>query len=165
MRSTMRGYTLIEVLIVVAMVSVLAGVASVYTMNDADLQLAELEFREHYQKAKSILMHAQNLHAQGFRSTGDLDIDQLKTVTLGSDRETIANQIVKITAGHARGDFKIRFDEKYIQVKFLVADEVMLGSYPVQKQSIVGSKDEVRLRKTIQSERSRILRSNNYLMN
>ena len=165
MSASMRGYTLIEVLIVVAMVAVLVGAVSVYTMNDANLQLAELEFREHYQKAKSILTHAQNLHVQGFRSANALNIEQLQTATRGSDREAIVNQIVKITADHARDDFKIQFDEKYIQVQFLVADEVMLAGYPLQKHSIVGSKDEVRLRKMLHTEPSRILKSNDYLMN
>ena len=165
MRSAIFGYTLIEVLIVIAMLAVLLGITITYTIGDVDSRLAELEFREHYQKAESILLHAHNLHAGGFRSNGDLNVEQLQTATRGSDREAVANRIVKITAGHARDDFKIHFAAKYIQVKFLIADEVISDGYPVRRRSLSGSKDEISLRKMIQAERSRILKSNRYLMN
>lgn len=163
MRAVMFGYTLIEVLIVVAMVSVLVGLTITYTVKEANLRLAELEFREHYQKAESILIHGQTLHTQGFRSTTALNITQLSAATQGSNGEAIADQIAKITADYTGDDFKIRFADKYIQVKFLVADEVVLNGYPVSKQSMVGSKDEVLLRKTMRTERSRALKSYNYL--
>ena len=159
------GYTLIEVLLVVAMLAVLLGITVAYTMRDADLEMAELEFREHYQKAESISVYARNLHTGGFRSSGDLNIEQLQTATRGSDREVIANRIAQITTDHARDDFKIRFAEKYIQVKFLVADEVASEGYPVRRRSLSGSKDEISLTKMIQAERSRVLKLNDYLMN
>ena len=159
------GYTLIEVLLVVAMIAVLFGITIAYTMRDADLQMAELEFREHYQKAKSISVYARNLHTGGFRSSGDLNIEQLQAATRGSDREVLANRIAQITTGHAKDDFKIRFAGKYIQVKFLVADEVASSGYPVQRRSLSGSKDEILLTKMIQAERSRVLKLNDYLMN
>ena len=163
MSARIFGYTLIEVLLVVAMLTVLLGITIAYTMHDTDLQMAELEFREHYQKAKSISVYARNLHIGGFRSSGDLNIEQLQTATRGSDREALANRIAQITTGHARDDFKIHFAEKYIQVKFLIADEVVSDSYPVQRRSMSGDKDEISLRKMIQAERSRVLKFNHYL--
>ena len=163
MKFATLGYTLIEVLLVVAMLAVLVSATIAYTVSDVDSQLAELEFRENYQKAESILLHAYNLHTAGFRSNGDLNVEQLQTATRASDGEAIADQIVKITADHARDDFKIHFAEKYIQVKFLIADEVVSDSYPVQRRSISGSKDEISLRKMIQAERSRVLKFNHYL--
>ncbi len=159
------GYTLIEVLLVVAVLAVLAGITIAHTMGDVDLQLAELEFREHYRKAESISVYARNLHIGGFRSTGDLNIEQLQAATRGSDREVLADRIAQITTGHARDDFKIRFAEKYIQVKFLVADEIASAGYPVQRRSLSGSKDEISLTKMIRAERSRALRLNDYLIN
>ncbi len=165
MSARIFGYTLIEVLLVVAMLAVLLGITIAYTMHDADLQMAELEFREHYQKAKSISVYARNLHTGGFRSNGDLNIEQLQTATRGSNREVLANQIAQIATSHARDDFKIRFAEKYIQVKFLVADEVASEGYPVRRRNLNGSKDEISLTKMIQAERSRVLKLNDYLMN
>ena len=159
------GYTLIEVLLVVAMLAVLLGITTAYTMHDADLQMAELEFREHYQKAESISVYARSLHTGGFRSSSDLNIEQLQTATRGSDREALANRIAQITTGHARDDFKIRFAEKYIQVKFLIADEVASEGYSVRRRSLNGSKDEISLTEMISTERSRALRLNDYLMN
>ena len=163
--TTPFGYTLIEVLLVVAMLASLLGITIAYTMYNADLEMAELEFREHYQKAKSILLYARNLHIGGFRSNGDLNIEQLQAATRGSDREVLANRIAQIITGHAKDDFKIRFAGKYIQVKFLVADEVASEGYPVRRRSLSGSKDEILLTKMIQAERSRALKLNDYLMN
>ncbi len=165
MKSEIFGYTLIEVLVVVAMLAVLTGMTIVHTMRDVDLQLAELEFREHYRKAESISVYARNLHTAGFRSSGDLNIEQLQTATRGGDHEVLANEIAQITADHASDDFKVRFAEKYIQVKFLVADEVASAGYPLQRRSLNGDKDEVSLRRMIQAERSRTLKLNDYLMN
>ena len=165
MKSEIFGYTLIEVLLVVAILAVLVGITIAHTMRDVDVQLAELEFREHYRKAESISVYARNLHTAGFRSGGDLNIEQLQTATRGSDREVLANRIAQITADHASDDFKIHFAEKYIQVKFLVADEVASAVYPLQRRSLSGDKDEVSLRKMIRTKRSRALKLNDYLMN
>ena len=159
------GYTLIEVLLVVAILAVLLGITAAYMMRNADLEMAELEFRKHYQKARSISVYAHNLHAGGFRSSSDLSIEQLQTATRGSDREVLTNRIAQITTGHAKDDFKIRFAEKYIQVKFLIADEVVSDGYPLRRRSLSGSKDEISLTKMMPVERSRILKLNDYLMN
>ncbi|MXX99092.1 MAG: prepilin-type N-terminal cleavage/methylation domain-containing protein [Gammaproteobacteria bacterium] len=165
MKSASQGYTLIEVLIAVAMIAVLVGVAAAYRMNNVNLQLAELDFQERYNIAKNILLHAQNLHTQGFRYSGALDIEQLKVAARGGDRQASVNRISKITADYAKDDFKMYFNAQDIRVRFLVADDVVLKGYPLQRHRIAGDKDEVVLTKTMQVERSRVLRLNNYLAN
>ena len=165
MRLVVLGYTLIELLIGVALVAVLVGVVATYKISDAELQLAELEFQENYQRAKNILIHASNLRAQGFTASGDLDNQQLKVATRGKPWKASADQILAIAAELAKDDFKIRVTTQNIQVKFLVDDAVGLNGYGVQRRQIAGGKDQVILVKRAQMKRSRVLRLNDYLMN
>ena len=165
MKPTPPGYTLIELLVVVAMVSVLISITVVYSMNTAADRLAEADFQEHYLKAKNILLHAQSLYVQGFRSATDLNIEQLQTATDGSNWEVFANEISEITDGHAVDDFKIRISNADIQVKFFIADDIVLNGYPVQRQRVADGKDEIILTKVMHPARSRILKFNDYLAN
>lgn len=165
MKSATLGYTFIEVLIVVAVATVLIGIAATYRISDTGLRLAELEFEEYYRIAKNLLIHAHSLHVQGFRYVGDLNTEQLKAATQGSDWEKTVRQIAGITDGHDKDDFKMRFNEYAVQVIFLAADELELVAYPVQKRRIAGSKDEVVLTRAVQLKRSRNLRVNDYLTN
>ena len=165
MKIRLAGYTLIEVLLVVSIMAVLVGIAATYNINTSTQRVAQLDFEKYYLKAKNILLHTRNLHAQGFRSPTDLDIEQLKTATQNEKWKAIVNEISAITDGHAPGDFKIRINEGDIQVKFLIADDIVLNSYPLRKNPLAGAKDEAILSEAIHPERSRILRLNNYLAN
>ena len=163
MKSVASGYTLIEVLIVVALVAVLVGITANYKISDARLQLAELEFQKNYQKAKNILIHAHNLNIQEFPASGDLNTQQLQAATRGKAWEASANQILALTAGHAKNDFTIRFNPQSTHVKFLIDDDIRLNGYRVQRQKIAGDKDEVILIKALPNNQGRVLRFDNYL--
>jgi len=158
------GFTLPELLLVVAIVAVLVTVAVAYRMSDADSQLAKLAFQEDYRKAESLLIHARSLHAQGFRSSGDLTATQLVAATRGSDRHATAAQIATIVGNDHADDFKFRFAAGQIQVRFRVADGVATARYPLQRQQLAGGEDEVILSRPPLTQRSRILRVTDHLM-
>ena len=146
-------------LIVVALLSVLAMLYTTLRTDDINLSARQIDFVARYQQFKELAVYADSLHRQGFRSQNQINLDQLKRATRNTAWQASANKILGIANRYdiKAGDFTMLFGSSVVQLRFPIADDIVLDGYPLARIKLAGNTDLAVLRKLPRTRSSRTL--------
>lgn len=164
--TTTKGFTLVEILVIMGVLSVLAIAYTTLRVNDVAHSTEKINFLTHYQKLKELAVYADILHRQGYRSDHSLDIDQLVIATRGTQWEASASKISELARQYAikAEDFAMLFGVAGAQLQFYVADGVDLEGYPLERTEVAGNSDLVVLHSRTLAKQSRAVMINRQLL-